>query len=98
MQAVAETADVALRTVYNHFPSKEALIVEAYNRIAGATQDAVRALPPEGTARERIATFVDVWYDSLDEQSPGAAAVLMVTGIPEFDAQQRGRARGAGRN
>jgi len=89
MQAVAKAADVALRTVYNHFPSKEALIVEAYNRIAGASQDAVRALSPDGTARERVARFVDAWYDTLDEQSPGAAAVLTVTGIPEYDAQQR---------
>ena len=39
MQMVADTADVALRTVYNHFPSKEVLVVAAYQRLADATQD-----------------------------------------------------------
>ena len=34
MQMVADTADVALRTVYNHFPSKEVLVVAAYQRLA----------------------------------------------------------------
>src|SRR5262245_1676733 len=54
MQAVAGQADVALRTVYNHFPSREALVVEAYNRLADATQAAVRDLPTEGGPRERL--------------------------------------------
>lgn len=87
MQMVADAADVALRTVYNHFPSKEELVVDAYKRLAGATQEAVRSLPMTGTPRERLLRFVDAFYDAFDEQSPGAAAIMGVTGVPEFDAQ-----------
>jgi AcrR family transcriptional regulator len=89
MQAVAERADVALRTLYNHFPSREALVVEAYNRFADATQDAVRSLPATGPAEARLAAFVDAFYDSLEEHRLGAAVILAVTGIEEFDARLR---------
>jgi AcrR family transcriptional regulator len=87
MQMVAERADVALRTLYNHFPSKEALVVEAYSRLAGRTQDAVRDLPETATARERVAAFVEAFYDVFEKESPGAAVILGVSGIPEFDAR-----------
>jgi AcrR family transcriptional regulator len=87
MQTVAERADVALRTLYNHFPSKEALVVEAYARLATRTQDAVRDLPDSGTPRDRMAAFVEAFYDVLERESPGAAVILGVSGIPEFDAR-----------
>ena len=87
MQMVADTADVALRTVYNHFPSKEVLVVAAYQRLADATQVAVSTLPESGAPRERLGRFVVAFYDTFDEQSPGAAAILGVTGVPEFDEQ-----------
>jgi AcrR family transcriptional regulator len=87
MQMVAERADVALRTLYNHFPSKEALVVEAYSRLAARTQDAVRDVPEDGTARDRLAAFVEAFYDVFERESPGAAVILGVSGIPEFDAR-----------
>jgi AcrR family transcriptional regulator len=87
MQMIAERADVALRTLYNHFPSKEALVVEAYSRLAGRTQDAVRDLPETGTARERVSAFVEAFYDVFEKESPGAAVILGVSGIPQFDAR-----------
>jgi TetR/AcrR family transcriptional regulator, transcriptional repressor of bet genes len=87
MQMVAERADVALRTLYNHFPSKEALVVEAYTRLAGRTQDAVRGLPTTGTPRERLAAFVEAFLDALERERPGSAVILGITGIPEFDAK-----------
>ena len=87
MQMVAERADVALRTVYNHFPSKEALVVEAYTRLAVRTQEAVRDLPTDGSPRERIAAFIESFLDVLGHESPGAAVILGVSGIPEFDAK-----------
>ena len=45
MQMVADRAGLALRTVYNHFATKEALVVEAYSRLANAVQSAVEAVP-----------------------------------------------------
>lgn len=87
MQAVAARADVALRTVYNHWPSKESLIVDAYSRLANNSRDSVIDLPVTDSARDDLMTFVDVWYDSLEREAPGAAAVMSVTGIPEYDAK-----------
>ena len=63
------------------------LVVAAYQRLADATQIAVSSLPASGTPRERLRRFVVAFYDTFDEQSPGAAAILGVTGVPEFDEQ-----------
>jgi AcrR family transcriptional regulator len=86
MHAVAERADVALRTVYNHFPSKEALVVEAYDGLAGSVKDAVAAIPDTGTPHDRLGWFVDAVFDSYERESPGAAAIMRVTGVADFDA------------
>jgi AcrR family transcriptional regulator len=85
MQSVAERADVALRTVYNHFASKEELIVEAYDRLAGATKERYALLPADGAPRARVGWMVDAMYDVLDEQSPGTHAIMRVSGVPQFD-------------
>jgi AcrR family transcriptional regulator len=87
MQMVAERADVALRTVYNHFPSKEALVVDAYTRLATRTQEAVRVLPAHGSPRDLISAFIESFLDVFEHESPGAAVILGVSGIPEFDAK-----------
>jgi AcrR family transcriptional regulator len=85
MQSVAERADVALRTVYNHFASKEELIVEAYDRLAGATKERYALLPADGAPRARVGWMVDAMYDVLEEQSPGTHAIMRVSGVPQFD-------------
>jgi AcrR family transcriptional regulator len=85
MQAVAERADVALRTVYNHFASKEELIVEAYDRLARATQNRYAVLPTDGSPRARVGWMVDAMYDALEEQSPATHAIMRVSGVPQFD-------------
>ncbi len=89
MQAVAERADVALRTVYNHFPSKEALVVEAYDRVAGTVQDAVATVPTIGSPRVRLGQFVDAVLLAFERESPGTAAIMRASGIAEFDAHVR---------
>jgi AcrR family transcriptional regulator len=89
MPAVAEQADVALRTVYNHFPSKEALAVAAYDRLAEASQHAVAELPSEGTPRDRVARFIEAFCTSLEHQSPGAAVIMATASIPEVDERIR---------
>ena len=87
MQLVADRAGLALRTVYNHFPTKEALVVEAYQRLALAVQTAVDALPPDGPPRARVGLFVDAVYGAYELDSPGAAAIMNVGGIPEYTAR-----------
>ncbi len=89
LQAVADAADVALRTVYNHFPSKEALVVEAYNQWVAPLVEAVAELPADGTPNERLHRFVILVYDRYEQSRGGHAAVLAVTGIEELDARVR---------
>jgi hypothetical protein len=50
-----------------------------------ATTD--EAIPGEGSPRERLSGFVGTFCDSYEEQSPGAAVIFGVTGIPAFDAR-----------
>ena len=85
MPAVAGRAGMALRTVYNYFPSKEALVLEAYNQLVASTQAALQTRLAEGSAPDRLVRFVETFCDSYQEQSPGAAVVFNVSGIPAFD-------------
>ena len=56
-------------------------------RLAVRTQEAVRDLPADGSPRERIAAFIESFLDVFGHESPGAAVILGVSGIPEFDAK-----------
>ena len=85
MQAVAQKADVALRTVYNYFSSKEDLVVEAYDRLASTTMAAARALPPSGSARQDLAAFIGAYLDSYQTQIGARVLVAGVPGLPELD-------------
>src|ERR1700740_3431810 len=55
MNAVAETAGVALGTLYRNFPSKAELMVEVVAEVAQREVDAVAKIATEdGTAAERV--------------------------------------------
>src|SRR5271170_3915987 len=55
MNAVAETADVALGTLYRNFPSKAELMVEVVAEVAEREVNAVAKIAMEGgTAAERV--------------------------------------------
>ncbi len=49
MQAVANRADVAVRTVYNYFDSREALIAAAMDRLTARTREAVERIEVPAT-------------------------------------------------
>lgn len=90
MQAVADRADVALRTLYNHFATREELIGEAMGRLLDDTRTAVRELVPEaGSPRERLLAFVDAYYRSYERQGAAAGALLHAQDIPEVEVQVR---------
>lgn len=91
MRAVAEAAQCTKPALYYHFKSKEGLFLEV---IRAATSDVTalieEAIGREGTARERIATGIRVFFQHL-RQAPEAMAVLFRAeleadeGQPEFD-------------
>jgi len=87
MQAVAEAADVALRTVYNYFPTKEALALEAYNQLAGEVMSAIEALPVTDSPRDDLSCFVETFVDGYQAQIESRAMITGVPGIPELDAR-----------
>jgi AcrR family transcriptional regulator len=69
MQAVATRADVAVRTVYNYFDSREALLAAAMDRLTTGTREAVARIEvPEGAPRERLRAFVSAYLASYEEQ------------------------------
>lgn len=87
MQVVAARADVALRTVYNYFPSKEALVLDAYNRLAGETMTQVEVLPKNRPARQQLGAVVETFCYSYASQVAAHALVAGVPGIPELGAR-----------
>jgi AcrR family transcriptional regulator len=89
MQAVADRAGLALRTVYNYFPSKEALVLAAYDRLANETIDAAKRVPPTGSARADLLQFVETYLASYETQQHSRALVGGVPGIPELEERVR---------
>ncbi len=87
MQAVAARADLAPRTIYNHFTSRDDLLAAAWadlaSEVAGAAvhiADAA-ALSP----REALACFVRVTYGQLQAQSRRLTAILAIRGYRQLD-------------
>lgn len=66
---VTGTAGVARMTLYNNFPSKEALILAVYEELAEATLRGLREMETTGQSEERRVLGV---FDHLDGKSHGA--------------------------
>ncbi|MGI6853100.1 TetR/AcrR family transcriptional regulator [Mesorhizobium sp. 1B3] len=58
---VTDAAGVARMTLYNNFPSKEALTVAVYEEMAAATLRALETLPEAGTEQARIEGIFDLF-------------------------------------
>ena len=88
MQAVAERADVALRTLYNHFGSREQLLADAFTRMVEETKQTVDELvPASGTVAERLRGFVDAYCTVYERQGVAAGIHLKLQGVPGFERQ-----------
>src|SRR3954465_9804540 len=63
LEAIAREAGVGIGTLYRHFPTREALVEEAYRnelaRLCAAAGDLLRANPPEAALRLWMDRFVD---------------------------------------
>ncbi len=98
IQAVAARADVAPRTVYNHFTSRDDLLAAAWadlasevSEVAVQTADAAAAAP-----REALMRFVRATFEQIDERSPRLGAILAIRGYQQLD-EAVARVRGARR-
>jgi AcrR family transcriptional regulator len=88
MEAVAERADAATRTLYNHFSSRDDLIAEALSRLLQDFRDTLDLkLPNQGDPAERLRSFVRLLYNTYDRQGSSLATLLDHRDDPQIDAQ-----------
>jgi AcrR family transcriptional regulator len=81
MRAVADSADVALGTLYRYFPSKVHLLVSAMGRTFQTLSENVRAAGVEGSPDERVYRVVAAVtrYISRHRRLSGAMLRAMMT-------------------
>jgi AcrR family transcriptional regulator len=84
---VAALADVAPRTVYNHFPTVDDLLSETMEQVTSEflTIRLQDPLPSESAA-EAMDRVVREWYANLSANSELLRALLQIHGSPAFDA------------
>ena len=87
MTAVARRADVAVRTVYNHFASVDKLVAAM---MAGVTTRFAALLPghidlSNPRPAETLRTFVEQWFAELERCDQRMNALLSVRGSTELD-------------
>ena len=77
MDMVAQRADAATRTVYNHFSTRQELLAAVQAHLLGAFRDTLQLdIPATGEPAERLRQFVVLLYDMYERQ--GAALTTML--------------------
>ncbi|WP_339475324.1 MULTISPECIES: TetR/AcrR family transcriptional regulator [unclassified Pseudomonas] len=70
MDKIAATAGVSKRTVYNHFPSKEALFAEILNRLWNSiTAEQDMPYSPQKPLREQLQTLLQAKLNMLADEN-----------------------------
>ena len=86
MRDVAARAEVALGTLYRHFPSKDHLLLEALTEQAAALRDRMAQRPPEGAApADRMADVLRRATRALARRPDLTAALVTALTSPEPD-------------
>src|SRR5699024_3191304 len=97
MRAVAEKAEVAVRTLYRYFPSKVHLLTSALAReFRRLDQRTERSAPPGDTAQERMKVVVDMITKSMQREPNLTEAMTRAFKIGRASCRERGRERGGG--
>lgn len=90
MEAVAERADTATRTLYNHFASRDELIAQAHALLLSAYREGFRLeVPRTGDPVERLVSFVELLFGTYSRQGASLATLLGHRDDPAIDAQVR---------
>lgn len=90
MEVVAERADTATRTLYNHFASREELIAQAFSLLLSRYREDFRHQVPEnGDAVERLELFVAGLYGIYAQRGASLTTLLGNRDDPAIDAQVR---------
>ncbi len=93
MRDVASRAEVALGTLYRHYPSKDHLLLAALTEQAEALRDRLALRPPEGSdAAARTADVLRRASRSLARRPELTAALVTSLTTPESDTAPNKRA------
>lgn len=83
MAAVAERANVATGSLYNYFPSKEAMIRAVYERLATTIEQMlIVEIDRTRTHRERILDYVYAYIDLIWEDPDRALLFEYLSNVP----------------
>jgi AcrR family transcriptional regulator len=90
LQGVAERADLSLRTLYNHFPNREALLGAAFSHHAAQTRAAIEAVTvPDTDPAEQLGHVIGAYYGRYAAMGDRLTALLSLRGFPDLEAQIR---------
>jgi AcrR family transcriptional regulator len=88
MEAVAERADAATRTLYNHFSSRDELIAAALDLLLQEARDSLYLdTPAEVDPAERLRQFVRQVYGLYGQQGDSLTTLLDHRGDPKIGPQ-----------
>jgi len=90
LQGVADRADLALRTLYNHFPNRDALLSAAFLHHTAQTQAAVEVMSlPDAEPEQQLCHAVRAYYERYAVMGPRLKALLSLRGYPDLEEQVR---------
>jgi AcrR family transcriptional regulator len=88
LQAVAARADVALRTLYNHFAGRDELLAAAFLHHAAQTRAAVEAVAlPDAGPVEQLEQVVEAYHGRYAAMGDRLSTLLSLRGFPELEEQ-----------
>jgi AcrR family transcriptional regulator len=88
LQAVARRADVALRTLYNHFGGRDELLAAAFVHHTEQTRADVEAVSvPDADPEVQLRHVVEAFHRRYARMGPRLGVQLSLRGFPELDEQ-----------
>lgn len=85
MAEVAEHADVAVRTVYNHFGSVDDLLAAAMDAITAEFAEMAPEPVAAKSSRTALRVLLEQWFAELAKNEAALAAVLSLRGSAQLD-------------
>ncbi|PKW00091.1 TetR family transcriptional regulator [Amycolatopsis echigonensis] len=90
MQEIADRADMAPRTLYNHFSSRDTLLTAAFTHHTAQTRGAIEALGlPDAPPEHQLQHIVEAYYTRYAQMGPRLTVLLAQRDAPELDEQIR---------
>jgi len=90
LQAVADRADLSLRTLYNHFRNRETLLGAAFSHHAAQTRAAIEAVTlPDADPAQQLRHVIAAYYGRYEAMGARLTALLSLRGFPDLDEQIR---------